>query len=96
MGGSSGGARPKSLIKYKGEDWIVKFSSKYDPKNIGKLEYEYMSLAKSSGINVPDIELVTSENGNQYFLIKRFDRLKGERIHMISAAALLDRDFRAP
>ena len=27
LGGSSGGARPKSLIKYDGEDYIVKFAS---------------------------------------------------------------------
>ena len=96
LGGSSGGARPKSLIKYKGEDWIVKFSSKYDPKEIGKLEYNFMSLAKEFGINIPEIDLVETAKGNQYFLIKRFDRLKNKKIHMISAAALLECDFRAP
>lgn len=96
LGGSSGGARPKSLIRYKGEDWIVKFSSRYDPKNIAELEYQYMSLAKACGINIPSIELVTSEKGNKYFLIKRFDRARGKRIHMISVAALLECDYRAP
>ncbi|MBE6142270.1 MAG: type II toxin-antitoxin system HipA family toxin [Erysipelotrichaceae bacterium] len=96
LGGSSGGARPKSLIKYKGEDYIVKFSSKYDPKNIAELEYKYMSLAKECGINIPPIELVTSRKKNKYFVIKRFDREKGKRIHMISAAALLECDYRAP
>ena len=49
LGGSSGGARPKSLIKYKGEDWIIKFPSKFDPKNIAEIEYKYMSLAKELG-----------------------------------------------
>ena len=49
LGGSSGGARPKSLIKYDGEDYIVKFSSKFDPKNIAELEYRYMSLAREAG-----------------------------------------------
>lgn len=96
LGGSSGGARPKSLIKYGGEDWIVKFSSRFDPKNIAELEYKYMSLAKEFGITIPDIKLVTSVNGNKYFLIRRFDRLKGKKIHMISAAGLLECDFRAP
>ena len=96
LGGSSGGARPKSLIKYEDEDYIVKFSSKFDPKNIAELEYKYMSLAKEADINIPDIKLVTSKAGNKYFLIKRFDRNGNKKIHMISAAALLEVDFRAP
>lgn len=96
LGGSSGGARPKSLIKYDGADYIVKFSSKFDPKNIAELEYKYMSLACEAGINIPDIKLVASKSGNKYFLIKRFDRDGDKRIHMISAAALLEVDFRAP
>lgn len=96
LGGSSGGARPKSLIKYKGEDYLVKFSSRFDPKNIAELEYRYMSLARQAGIHVPDINLVTSKSHNKYFLIKRFDRNGDKKIHMISAAALLEIDFRAP
>ena len=96
LGGSSGGARPKSIIKYDGEDYIVKFSSKFDPKNIAELEFRYMSLAKEAGINIPTIKLVTSKSGNKYFLIKRFDRESNKKIHMISAAALLEVDFRAP
>lgn len=96
LGGSSGGARPKSLIKYEGEDYIVKYSSRFDPKNIAELEYKYMALAREAGINIPDIKLVTSKLGNKYFLVKRFDRNGDKRIHMISAAALLEVDFKAP
>ncbi len=96
LGGSSGGARPKSLIKYKSEDWIVKFTSRFDPKNIAELEYKCMSLAKEFGVDVPEIELITSTTMNQYFLIKRFDRANGKKIHMISVAGLLERDYRAP
>lgn len=96
LGGSSGGARPKSLINYEGEDYIAKFNASFDPKNISELEYRYMSLAKKAGINIPDIKLVTSKKGNKYFLIKRFDRIGSKRIHMISVAALLECDFRAP
>ena len=96
LGGSSGGARPKSLIKYKGEDFIVKFSSRFDPKNISELEYKYISLARAAGVNIPDIKLVKTKLGNKYFLIKRFDRDGKKKIHMISAAALLEVDFRAP
>lgn len=93
LGGSSGGARPKSLIKYEGEDYIVKFSSKYDPKNIAELEYEYMSLAAKCGIDVPSIKLVTGKKGNKYFMIKRFDRDGNRKIHMISVAGVLECDY---
>lgn len=96
LGGSSGGARPKSLIKYENEDYIVKFSSKFDPKNIAELEYKYMSLAREAGIDIPEIKLIKSRHGNKYFLVKRFDRSGNKKIHMISAAALLEVDFRAP
>lgn len=96
LGGSSGGSRPKSFIRYKGEDWIIKFSSKFDPKNIAEIEYKYMSLAKELGINIPEIELMLSKGGNKFFLIKRFDRMNDKKIHMISVAALLECDFRAP
>lgn len=96
LGGSSGGARPKSLIKYEKEEYIIKFSSRFDPKNIAELEYKYMTLAREVGIIIPDIKLVTSKLGNKYFLIKRFDREDSKKIHMISAAALLEVDFRAP
>lgn len=96
LGGSSGGTRPKSLIKYEDEDYIVKFSSRFDPKNIAELEYKYMSLAREAGINIPEIKLITSNSGNKYFLIKRFDRCGNKKIHMISAAALLEVDFKAP
>ena len=96
LGGSSGGARPKSLISYEGCDYIVKFSSKFDPKNIAEQEYNYMRMARDAGINIPEIKLVKSKTQKNYFMIKRFDRDNGEKIHMISAAALLECDFRAP
>ena len=97
LGGSSGGSRPKSLIRYKGEEWIVKFSSRFDPSDIADLEYRCMSLAKQAGISIPDIDLIETKNGHRYFLIKRFDRgVAGRKIHMISVAALLETDFLAP
>ncbi len=96
LGGSSGGARPKSLIHYENDDWIVKFSSRFDPKNIAELEYKYMSMAQEVGIRIPEIKLVSGKGGNKYFLIKRFDRARGKRVHMVSVAALLECDFRAP
>ena len=40
-GGSSGGARPKILTQVDGEEWIIKFPSSEDSKDIGKQEYDY-------------------------------------------------------
>lgn len=96
FGGSSGGSRPKAFIKLDGEDYIVKFPSRLDPKDIAQNEYDYMSKAKSFGINVPDFKSINTKKGHKIYAIKRFDRNKKERIHMISAAALLEFDFNAP
>ena len=46
LGGSSGGARPKILTQLNGKDWIVKFASAADNKDIGLEEYEYSLCAK--------------------------------------------------
>ena len=92
-GGSSGGARPKALIKYNNEEWIVKFQSKYDIPNSGLCEYEYALVCKELGMNMPNVHLFPSKKSKGYFAIQRFDRVNGEKIHMISAAALLEVDF---
>jgi hypothetical protein len=55
-----------------------------------------MNLAKKCGINIPEIKLINSKSNKKYFLIKRFDRNGNDKIHMISVAALLEVDFRAP
>ena len=96
FGGSSGGARPKALITYNNEEWIVKFQSKYDIKESGLCEYEYALTCKEIGINMPKVKLFESKKCNGYFGIKRFDRINGNKIHMISAAALLEADFNSP
>ena len=88
--GSSGGARPKALIKIDGEDWIVKFHYSLDGDDSGITEYGYSLAAKKCGINMPETRLLPSENSPGYFAVKRFDRPKK---HMISAAALLEIDF---
>ena len=100
-GGSSGGARPKILINENGEEWILKFPSKqYDPENAGEYEYRYNLCAKRCGIDVPEVKLFPSKVCSGYFGAKRFDRCKREgkpvRIHMISAAALLEVSYRLP
>lgn len=88
---NSGGARPKAVYKAAdGSDWIVKFRHIYDPSDIAKIEYQYMSTAQECGIDIPEIHLVN----DRYFSIKRFDIKEEHRIHTLTAAALLQSDFR--
>lgn len=60
-----------------------------------KLEYLYMGMAKEVGIDVPKIELL--EHGNlAHYLIKRFDRINGEALHLHSVAGLTHTNFNIP
>jgi serine/threonine-protein kinase HipA len=90
--GSLAGARPKVLVMHEGEHWLVKFPSAIDSQNIGEIEFEYSQHARRAGIEMPETRLFEGK----YFGVKRFDRSDSERIHMISAAGLLNADFRLP
>ncbi len=98
LGGSSGGARPKILTEIDGEEWIIKFPSSYDVKDIGEIEYLYSLCAKKCGIEMPETKLFPSKISKGYFGIKRFDRNEKNkrRIHMISVSALLETSHRLP
>lgn len=98
-GGSSGGARPKILTEVDGEDWIIKFPSSDDSKDIGQQEYDYALCARKCGLEVEEVRLFPSESTKGYFGTRRFDRTgKGEagKIHMVSAAGLLETSHRIP
>jgi serine/threonine-protein kinase HipA len=93
VGGSSGGARPKVLIKIGGEYWLVKFRSSVDPQNMGEQEFDYMKTARAAGLEAPEHKLFEGK----YFGAKRFDRkANGEKVFMISASGLLDASHRMP
>ena len=96
LGGSSGGARPKILTSVDNEDWIIKFPSSSDPKNIGEKEYQYSLCAKNCGINMTETRLFPSKVCSGYFGIKRFDRKNGKKVHMVSASGLLETSHRLP
>ena len=100
LGGTSGGARPKIMTAINGESWIIKFPAHVDGKNAGKMEYEYSCCAKKCGIKMTETKLFSSEKCAGYFGTKRFDRIvsedKEERVHMLTAAALLELDFEQP
>lgn len=100
MGGSSGGARPKILTNIDSKDWIIKFPAHVDSKDIGFQEYIYSKCAKKCNICMTKTKLFASELCKGYFGTVRFDRIEknGEKykIHMASAAALLEADYKAP
>ena len=98
-GGSSGGARPKMLTKVDGEDWIIKFQSPYDSKDMGRQEFDYAMCAKECGIEMENVRLFPSECTKGYFGTKRFDcnnDSKSRKIHMVSASGLLETSHRIP
>ena len=100
LGGTSGGARPKIMTTVNGEEWIIKFPAHMDGENAGKMEYDYSCCAKKCGITMSETRLFPSEKCEGYFGVKRFDRISDKnetkRIHMLTAAALLELDFQQP
>lgn len=92
QGGSPGGARPKIFTKYAGKEWLVKFRAQTDSEQIGKIEYAYSLLARQCGIEMPETRLFE----NKFFGVVRFDRSDGEKFHVVSAAGLLNADYRTP
>lgn len=100
LGGTSGGARPKIMTTIDGEEWIIKFPAHVDGRNAGKMEYDYSCCAKQCGITMSETRLFPSDKCEGYFGTKRFDRVidngTQKRIHMLTAAALLELDFEQP
>lgn len=91
-GSPTGGSRPKVNYKFNDGDYIVKFPAIYDSKNIGFEEFKMNELARKCGINVSDFKLVYSKVCKGYFATKRFDRVDGERLHVITLAGLFNLD----
>jgi serine/threonine-protein kinase HipA len=96
LGGSSAGARPKVLLNIDGVDWLIKFRSHLDPKDISAIEYTYHLMAIDAGLVVPEAKLFPSRKGMGFFGVKRFDRNSDNRIHMHTIAGLLHTDHREP
>jgi len=89
-GSSLGGARPKaSVLAPDGSLWIAKFPSKHDEWNTGAWEMVVHDLAGKCGLNVPASKLEIFSGTGSTFLVKRFDRDNGRRLHFSSAMALL-------
>lgn len=67
MGGSSGGARSKVIRRLDDGEWLVKFPSSGDSRNIGRMEYEFNLCARACGIEIPEVRLFPSKNCAGYF-----------------------------
>lgn len=110
MGGSSGGARPKILVGYHPgtghlihgiellpegyEHWLIKFPSSNDRTDIAQIEFAYHKMALAAGIKMTSCKLFQSESGKVFFGTKRFDRTENSRLHLQSAAGMLNDNFR--
>jgi serine/threonine-protein kinase HipA len=88
----------KQKLKKDFEHYLIKFDMANDDgesSDYTKLEYLYMDMARKVGINVPKIELLAHGNLTHY-LIKRFDRVDGESLHLHSLAGLTHTNFNIP
>ncbi|MBO4377866.1 MAG: type II toxin-antitoxin system HipA family toxin [Clostridia bacterium] len=97
LAGSSGGARPKVMT----EEWIIKFPASTEDPDSGVMEKAYMDCAERCGITVPETRLLSSKRCGGYFSVRRFDRTPGadgilRRHHVLTAAAILELDWRSP
>ncbi len=108
-GGSPHGARPKVLVKMDrqsgtistmphaaGEEWLVKFQSMNEHKEVCAIEELYACLARECGLNIPPTQYVDLDANLAAYGIQRFDRIDGLRVPVITLAGLLDDNFRLP
>ncbi|NKQ40186.1 MAG: type II toxin-antitoxin system HipA family toxin [Sulfurovum sp.] len=80
------------------EHWLLKFDEAKESgksSDYTKLEYLYMQMASEVGIDVPKIDLLAHGNLAHY-MIKRFDRVEGERKHLHSLSGLTHSNINIP
>ena len=103
LGTSPGGKRPKALIAVNPLEHTVKsgqvllppgyeyYVLKYDSESnlfpYARIEYAYSRMCKDAGITIPETDLRSFDKAT-HFIIKRFDRLNGEKVHMQSLRAI--------
>jgi serine/threonine-protein kinase HipA len=110
LGGSSGGARPKIVVGYHPETgklihgvdplpegyehWLIKFPSSGDRSDGASIEYAYYKMALDAGISMSKCKLFETVSGKMFFGTKRFDRSPLGKLHLHSAAGILNDNFR--
>lgn len=110
LGGSSGGARPKIFAAYNPltndlihgldnipegyDEWIIKFPSSSDNREIANIEFAYHKMALLAGIEMSECRLFKGKSEQVYFGTKRFDRVAGKRLHTHTASGIMHDNFR--
>lgn len=79
------------------DHWILKFDgvddlSLTDSKTYGRIEYAYYLMAKEAGITMMPCNLI-EENERAHFITQRFDRLNGDKQHMLTACGIGHLDY---
>ena len=59
------------------------------------IEYAYYKMATTAGIQMNECRIY-SENGNNHFMTKRFDRVDGKKLHMQTLGALAHINYNEP
>jgi serine/threonine-protein kinase HipA len=88
-GSSLGGARPKAAIMdTEGNLSIAKFPHSGDEYNVELWSSVALSLAARAGIEVPS-HRIAEVAGQRVLIVRRFDRLGGNRIPFLSAMSMI-------
>lgn len=82
------------------DHWIIKFRAVDEPIETGAIEYAYAQMARAAGVQMAESILLEQSMPNgqteRFFATKRFDREGDTKRHMMTVAALMYADFRAP
>ena len=83
--------------------WMVKFRDDSlvngEPIDTGRVEMAYAQMARVAGLDIPKTHLLElTVNGNQeaYFAVQRFDRVRSQKIHVLSLAGYAYANHRLP
>lgn len=80
------------------EQYVLKFDGmgeKKEPEDYAKVEFMYMEIARKCGLNVAEVELL-SERSYNHLLVKRFDRVQGQKVHLHSLCGMTHMNFNIP
>jgi len=85
----------RANVKKDYEQYLIKFdgvSDSKEPEDYSKIEYIYMKIAKICGLKVAEVDFM---HDRDYFhlLVKRFDRVANEKLHMHSLCGLTHINF---
>jgi serine/threonine-protein kinase HipA len=79
-GASLGGARPKACFRdHDGSQWLAKFPSREDRRDVGLWEYLTHELSLRAGIDAPPARALKLSDRGHTFAVRRFDRAQAAR-----------------